>query len=157
MLLLLCTSVPLVMCSRSIASPICQEGQRERTFPIFPIFPNFSWFSPSFSRFLAIFLLSRGAPCPLDPPVNYATGSMCCDQFDFGSSQITRDLVDLVMEDYAIKLSWQIILAKAYPHSFSLPSKDQNAILYWKLQISAAHIHTRTASCFRKVCSRHNY
>ena len=36
----------------SVASPICQEGQSERTFPIFifsRFFPTFSWFSPSFS------------------------------------------------------------------------------------------------------------
>ena len=29
-----------------------------------PNFSSFSWFSPSFSRYLAIFLLSRGAVCP---------------------------------------------------------------------------------------------
>ena len=42
----------------SVASPICQEGQSERNFPIFAFssrfflfFPNFSWFFPDFSWF----------------------------------------------------------------------------------------------------------
>ena len=42
----------------SVASPICQEGQSERTFPIFPLF----------SRFLANFLLSGVALWPPLPP-----------------------------------------------------------------------------------------
>ena len=62
----------------SVASPICQEGQSERTFPILAfssrfilfvtIFPNFC---SLFSRFLPLFPdfdkfpLSRGALCPL--------------------------------------------------------------------------------------------
>ena len=49
----------------SVASPICQEGQSERTFPICPLFSQFFLI---FSRFLANFLLS-GWHCPLDPPV----------------------------------------------------------------------------------------
>ena len=62
----------------SIASPICQEGQSERTFPILAFFPDFSsfpWFFPdfsslfpdfpSFSQFLTIFSLSRGHSAPL--------------------------------------------------------------------------------------------
>ena len=61
----------------SVASPICQEGQSERTFLIFPLFPDFSWF-------LTIFLLSRGALCPLDPPVatplNCGYPELSCDQ-----------------------------------------------------------------------------
>ena len=67
------SSCLLELWSSSLASPICQEGQSERTFPIFPFFPDFtsfpafSWFSPSISQFLAILLLSRGAICPLDP------------------------------------------------------------------------------------------
>ena len=55
----------------SVASPICQEEQSERTFSIFAFssrfflfFPNFSWFFPSFSRFLANFALSGVALCP---------------------------------------------------------------------------------------------
>ena len=58
----------------SVASPICQEGQSERTFPIFAFssryflfFPIFHEFSPSFSRFSANFSLSRGQSVPLDP------------------------------------------------------------------------------------------
>ena len=48
----------------SVATPICQEGQSERTFPIFA----FSRFSSSlFSQFLANFSLSGGTlpPCPM--------------------------------------------------------------------------------------------
>ena len=70
-----------------VASPLCQEGQSERTFPTlslsrnshppppppFPSFPYFSDFSPlfpnfsPFSRFWHFFSLSRRAlcPCPL--------------------------------------------------------------------------------------------
>ena len=55
----------------SVASPICQEGQSERTFPIFAFSSglflfllDFSWFFPSFSWFLANFSLSEVALCP---------------------------------------------------------------------------------------------
>ena len=55
----------------SVASPICQEGQSERAFPILclfiPIFPLVSRFFsvfPCFSRFLANFSLSGMALCP---------------------------------------------------------------------------------------------
>ena len=51
----------------SVASPICREGQSEKTFPIFclffpisPPFPGFSWFFPIFSNFFAI----RGGTLP---------------------------------------------------------------------------------------------
>ena len=64
----------------SIASPICQEGQSEKTFPIFPLFlnffplfSNFSWFSPSFSWFLAIFFCCQGGTLPPLTPSGYAT------------------------------------------------------------------------------------
>ena len=61
----------------SVASPICQEGQSERTFPIFAFsswffifFPAFSWLLPSSSRLLAYFSLLRVALCPRAlPPV----------------------------------------------------------------------------------------
>ena len=60
----------------SVESPVCQEGQSERTFPIFAFssrfflsFPIFPDFFPSFSRYLANFSLSGVALCPLDPPV----------------------------------------------------------------------------------------
>ena len=36
----------------SVASPICQEGQSERIFPIFPLFPDFF---PLFPDFLPLF------------------------------------------------------------------------------------------------------
>ena len=43
----------------NVASPICQEGQSERTFPIFPVFfdsfPIFPLFFPIFSLFFPIF------------------------------------------------------------------------------------------------------
>ena len=55
-----------VLVSSSIASPICQEGQSERTFLIFAFY---SLFFPSFSWFLANFSLSGGALHPLDLPV----------------------------------------------------------------------------------------
>ena len=59
-----------------VASPLCQEGQSERTFPILPFSRFFLFFSipsfppfpdfPSFSRLLTIFFLS-GALCPPPP------------------------------------------------------------------------------------------
>ena len=48
----------------SVASPICQEGQSERTFPILAFSSRFFLFFPDFSRFLAKFLLSGVALCP---------------------------------------------------------------------------------------------
>ena len=53
----------------SVASPICQEGQSEITFPIFAFSSGFFLFFPNFSpfsRYLASFLLSGGALCPLN-------------------------------------------------------------------------------------------
>ena len=45
--------------SSSIASPICQEGQSERTFLMFPLFldfsPDFSFLFHNFSLFFPIF------------------------------------------------------------------------------------------------------
>ena len=67
--------------SSSVASPICKEGQSERTFPIFPLFPDifplfpaFSWFSSSFPRFFYNFFRSQEGTLPLWPPRDYATG-----------------------------------------------------------------------------------
>ena len=64
----------------SVASPVCQEGQSERTFPIFAFssrfflfFTRFFLIFPSFSRFLANFSLSRVGLCPPWPPSGYAT------------------------------------------------------------------------------------
>ena len=60
----------------SVTSPVCQEGQSKRTFPIFafssqffPFFPNFPDFFPIFGNFF-LFLMSgwHSAPCP-SPPV----------------------------------------------------------------------------------------
>ena len=53
----------------SVASPFCQEGQSERTFPIFPFF---SWFCPSFVRFYFLLLFSnfwQVLRCQGGPPV----------------------------------------------------------------------------------------
>ena len=55
--------------SSSVANPICQEGQSERTFPIFAFSSRFSLFFPDFSRFFCFFLLSGVALCPPWPPV----------------------------------------------------------------------------------------
>ena len=49
----------------NVASPICQEGQSERTFLIFAFCSWFFIFFLIFSWFLANFLLSRAAPLPL--------------------------------------------------------------------------------------------
>ena len=59
----------------SVASPICQEGQSEKTFPIFAFSSRFFLFFPDVflrSRFLANFSLSGVALCPLDPQCNYS-------------------------------------------------------------------------------------
>ena len=78
--------------SNSVASPICQEGQSERTFPIlvfysrfFFFFSIFSWFFLSFPRFFLFspifdnFSLSRGALCTLAPYTGYAT--VCISEY----------------------------------------------------------------------------
>ena len=76
---------------RSVASPICQEEQSERNFPVlafssrfvlffpgffFPDFPRFFLILFSFSRFLANFSLSEVALCPPCHPSGYATASV---------------------------------------------------------------------------------
>ena len=55
----------------SVASPICQEGQSERTFPIFPLFLIFSLFFPDFWQvffffffFFFSFLAVKGVTLP---------------------------------------------------------------------------------------------
>ena len=67
---------------RSVASPICQEGQSERTYPIFafPIFPLFflifCLFFPIFPDFFPIFgkyFAVRGGTLPPCHPSGYAT------------------------------------------------------------------------------------
>ena len=67
-------------------SPICQEGQSERTFRIFPLFPNFSLFSqffPLLPNFWQIFAARRGqghsapltpSPTPVATPLFMALG-----------------------------------------------------------------------------------
>ena len=45
------SSLHPLLCS-SVASPICQEGQSEKTFPTLPLFPDFF---PLFPDFLPIF------------------------------------------------------------------------------------------------------
>ena len=70
----------LEVCAHSgVASPICQEGQSKRPFPIsaFPIFP-FSWlfpdFPPLFPNFWQIFHCHGGTLPHFDnPPGGYAT------------------------------------------------------------------------------------
>ena len=70
----------------SVASPICQEGQSEKTFPILTfssrffsfsrfsvIFPLFSPLFPDFDNFFAV----KGATLPPCPYTGYATGSRC--------------------------------------------------------------------------------
>ena len=39
---------------------------------------------------------------------NNAPLVLCCDRFDHGSRQVKHDLVEMVMEDYDIALSWRI-------------------------------------------------
>ena len=65
----------------SVASPICQEGQSERTFPIFVFssrFFFFSWFSPFFpifpliTQFWQIFHCQGGHSAPF-PHTGYGT------------------------------------------------------------------------------------
>ena len=52
----------------SVASPICQEGQSERIFPICPLFPNFSLFFPVFCPiFDEVFDVEGGTLSPLTP------------------------------------------------------------------------------------------
>ena len=67
-----CTQFCLLPSSR-VASPICQEGQSERTFPIFAFSSRLSSFSPIFPDFSLIFgkfFAVRGGTLPsLDPPV----------------------------------------------------------------------------------------
>ena len=60
----------------SVASPVCQEGKNERTFPIFAFSSRFFLFFSryflifsSFFRFLAHFSLSGVALCSPWPPV----------------------------------------------------------------------------------------
>ena len=74
----------VVSCS-SIASPICQKGHSERTFPIFYFssrfflfFPDFSLFSPVFVRFFTV----RGGTLPSRAPSGYAAGLMVCQLCD---------------------------------------------------------------------------
>ena len=64
----------------SVTSPICQEGQSERTFPIFAFSSRFFLFSPDFSLFLANFLLSGVALCPLAPPVAMPLHKILCNE-----------------------------------------------------------------------------
>ena len=52
----------------SVASPICQEGQSGRNFPIFPLFSRFFViFSPNFLDFWQIFAVRGGTLPPLPP------------------------------------------------------------------------------------------
>ena len=59
------------VCGSCVASPICQEGQSERIFPIFAFssrlflfFPDFSLFSPIFGKYFAV---RGGTLLPLPP------------------------------------------------------------------------------------------
>ena len=62
-----------VIRSSSVASPICQEGQSERTFPIFAsssrFFPFFPRFYPLFPDFWQIFRCQGWHSAPLAPQV----------------------------------------------------------------------------------------
>ena len=59
------------LCTSSIVSLICHEGQSERTFPIFPL-PNFL---PLFPDFWQILHCQGGHSAPPWPPSGYATES----------------------------------------------------------------------------------
>ena len=48
----------------SVASPICQEGQSERTFPIFAFSSRFFLFFPDFSPIFGKFFAVRGGTLP---------------------------------------------------------------------------------------------
>ena len=68
----------------SVASPICQKGQSERTFPLFHFLPLFPDFLPLFPNFWQFFCC-QGAHCPPWPPSGYATD--CSSKFNnFGFS-----------------------------------------------------------------------
>ena len=75
----ICQCTSIVTCkkalNRSVASPICQEGQSERTFPIIPLFPSFSCFFPIFSLFSLIFFKFFSQGGTVWTPCGYATGS----------------------------------------------------------------------------------
>ena len=74
----------------SVASPICQGGQSERTFPIFAFsstfFLFFSRFFPLFPDFWHFFAVRGGTlPPPLAPPV--ATPLLPCQEDGVSSRQ----------------------------------------------------------------------
>ena len=122
----------------SVASPICQEGQSERTFPIFAFssrfflfFPDFSWFSPIFGNFS----LSGVALCPLDPPVATPLSLDACTynslrrfkdgKFSaaFVNSTKTNGLYAINVSNYPLKDSFGIYHNKglAVKHDFYFP------------------------------------
>ena len=57
----------------SVASPICQEGQSERTFLIFAFSSRFFLFFPLFFPILGKFFAVRGGTLPPLTPSGYAT------------------------------------------------------------------------------------
>ena len=59
----------------SVASPICQEGQSERTFPIFPLFPDFPIFFPLFPDFLPLFGIFFRCQGGTLPPLTLLVGN----------------------------------------------------------------------------------
>ena len=66
------SAILLYLIHSSVASPVCQEGQSERTFPIFAFSSRFFLSFPIFSLFFQIFgkFFTVGvALCSLDPPV----------------------------------------------------------------------------------------
>ena len=106
----------------SVASPICQEGQSERNFPIFAFssrfflfFPDFSWFFRDFSRFLANFSLSGVALCH---PNGYATGQLYA-QGIVGSLGIIESLCGKKIPCIHLHLPT------------NLPSSQHHAYLHW--------------------------
>ena len=127
----------LQACS-SVASPICQEGQSERTFlifpflpDIFPLFPDFSLFFLIFGKFFAV----MGRLYPRWPPV--ATPLQARPYRS--TPKLTR-----------ISLMWnydpasQIFLPKGYP--FHWPTKNTHPF-----HIPLAHTTTKTwffTNCF---------
>ena len=82
----------IVLITSSVASPVCQEGQSERTFLIFTFssrfffFPRFFLIFSLFPDFLANFSLLGVALCPPWPP----------------SGQTTVNNIDCALMGYAI-------------------------------------------------------
>ena len=123
-----------------IASPLCHEGQSERTFPIFAFSSRFS----VFSRFLANFALSGGTLTPAPPHwLRYCFSG----KFDqhlllnlwFSRTEITDGTWILVLVrvlwDTISKIYWQLW------HSF-FKSTLENSYNFYPIEITWRKIST---------------